>query len=181
MHRFEKFVRLALITLIAAGAARAHDLEITAAIVGDEIQGNVFFPSGEAIAGASVKLLDHHAHVLLEAKTDAQGRFTFSVPREFPVTLAAETEDGHGDEIELRLPEHQATSREEHEHSHVNSDAISADRVRTIVQEELRPLREQLAEQAGRTRARDIFGGIGYIAGVFGLIVLLKRNPGKRG
>ncbi|MCC6153529.1 MAG: hypothetical protein IT367_07200, partial [Candidatus Hydrogenedentes bacterium] len=94
---------------------------------------------------------------------------------------AAETEDGHGDEIELQSSEHQSKSHAEHEHEHIDSDAISEDRVRTIVQEELRPLREQLAEQSSRTRARDIFGGIGYIVGVFGLIVLLKRNPGKRG
>lgn len=179
MRQFEKIVRLTLITLIAAGAARAHDLEITAAIVGDEIQGKVFYPSGEATAGAGVRLLDHHEHVLSETKTDAQGRFTFSVPSEFPVMLAAETEDGHGDEIELQSSEHQSTSHAEHEH--IDSDAMSDGRVRSIVQEELRPLREQLAEQSSRTRARDIFGGIGYIVGVFGLIVLLKRNPGKRG
>lgn len=181
MHLFNTLVRLTSIMLFVVGAARAHDLEITAAVIGGEIQGKVFYPSGEATAGAGVKLLDHHAHVLSEGKTDPQGRFTFPAPREFPVTVAAETEDGHRDEISLQSPEHPAAPTAAHEHSHANPDAISADRVRTIVQEELRPLREQLAEQSSRTRARDIFGGIGYIVGVFGLIVLLKRNPGKRG
>lgn len=180
MRLYNKVVRLTFITLIAVCAARAHDLEITAAVVGGEIQGKVFYPSGDATADAGVKLLDHHAHVLSEVKTDAQGRFAFPVPSGFPVTVAAETEDGHRDEITLQSPDHHAMPHAEGEHSHANSDAISEDRVRTIVQEELRPLREQLAEQSSRTRARDIFGGIGYIVGVFGLIVLLKRSSGTR-
>ena len=166
--------------LLATCIANAHDLEITATIAGNEVQGKVFYPSGESANYTEVKAFDHDGKILTETKTDGQGRFSVPTPNDFPVTITAETEDGHRDEIRLDLPEHHAAPHAESEHSHTHSDEISEERVRAIVQEELRPLHEQLAEQSSRTRARDIFGGIGYIVGVFGLIVLLKRSSGKR-
>ena len=180
MLPLKQLARASAAIVFLAFAADAHDLEITAAVAGSEIEGKVFYPSGESANFVDVEALDREGKVFSETKTDGQGRFTIAAPGSFPVTVAAETEDGHRDEITLHAAESGAAPLAEAEHDHSHSDAISANRVRTIVQEELRPLREQLAEQAGRTRARDIFGGIGYIVGVFGLIVLLKRTPGKR-
>ena len=167
--------------VLAAVSAHGHDLEITAGIVGNEIQGKVYFPTGESANYTDVELLDHDGNVLSTTKTDDHGRFNIATPGEYPVTVASETEDGHRDEITIKSRDHVAAPHVEAEPPHAHSDGLSEDHVRTIVQEELRPLREQLAEQSSRTRARDIFGGIGYIVGVFGLIVLLKRNPVKRG
>lgn len=181
MRRLNQLVATYTVVLLASLSAYGHDLEITAGIVGNEIQGKVFFPTGESANYTEVKLLDHDGNVLSTTKTDDKGGFSIVAPVEFPVTVVSETEDGHRDEITIKSRDHVAAPHAEAEHAYSQSDTISADRVRSIVQEELRPLREQLVEQSSRTRARDIFGGIGYIVGVFGLIVMLKRNPGKRG
>ena len=181
MRRFRFITQTCFVTILIVCAANAHDLEITAAIAENAIQGKVFYPSGESANYTNVKALDRDGNALSEVKTDAQGRFTMPTPGNFPVTIAAETEDGHRDEITLHAPANGTTPHAEAEHSHAHSGDVSEERVRAIVQEELRPLREQLAEQSSRTRARDIFGGIGYIVGVFGLIMFIKRSSGKRG
>lgn len=181
MRLFRPITYSCFITMLLVSAANAHNLEITASIAGNEILGKVFYPSGESANYTGVKALGDNGNVLSETKTDGEGRFSIPAPNDFPVTVIAETEDGHRDEITLHAPANGGTPHAEAEHSHAHSGDVSEERVRAIVQEELRPLREQLAEQSSRTRARDIFGGIGYILGVFGLIVLIKRSSGKRG
>ena len=67
----------------------------------------------------------------------------------------------------------------------VNPTNASADAaIRAIVREELQPLREQLAEQAGRSRARDveqIVSGLHAVRGVLREIDHRHRNIGGQG
>jgi nickel transport protein len=57
---------------------------------------------------------------------------------------------------------------------------VDSVQIQQIVQEELRPLREQLDAYQHEIRVRDILGGVGYIVGVLGLVAWIKaRRPGR--
>jgi nickel transport protein len=176
MARFAISVTMGWIVL--ALPAHAHKLSIFATASGNHIQGKVYFPSGGA-ANQTVCVVDVSGATLAETVSDAEGEFAMPAPSKLPLTLVSETVDGHRAEFVVDEPRAESAAQQAIGAEAASGEAISEERIRAVVQDELRPLREQLAEQSERSRARDIFGGIGYIAGVFGLIVLIKRGSRK--
>ena len=53
-------------------------------------------------------------------------------------------------------------------------------RLEAAVARQLRPLREQLDGYENSIRVRDVMGGIGYLFGLAGLIVMLKHRKARR-
>lgn len=170
-----------LLVVAVALPAHAHKLSIFATATDGQVQGKVYFPTGAA-SGLTVTLVDAEGNVVEKTDSDADGRFKLPLSTSLPLTVVSETVDGHRAEFALDAPEAAESPAESNDTAMpatATGASLSEAEIRGIVHEELQPLREQLAEQAGRSRARDIFGGIGYIVGVFGLVALLKRQSGK--
>lgn len=51
--------------------------------------------------------------------------------------------------------------------------------VEEAVSRAVAPIREQIAEERSRIHLRDAVGGIGYIAGVMGIVAFLKARQGR--
>ena len=199
---------LIALLLLDVGTAVAHRLNVFAYAEGATIVGSAYF-SGGAPAGADVTVYDPGGTVLGRTTTDAEGAFTFDATVRTDHHITVETADGHAAtfvvtaaELPASLPpgadgpapeaaaDDGASPQTAGPPAQVavagmtiDNAALEAMILRTV-QQQVRPLRQQLAAYGEEIRLRDIIGGIGYILGIFGLVayamVLRKRaDPGR--
>ena len=196
---------LCLFILIAfdVGTAMAHRLNLFAFVEGSAISGSAYFSGGGAPTGAAVTITDPADAVLGETVTDETGGFTFQATRRIDHRITVETADGHNAAFVITAAELPNTLPGADGTSVVVPTAVSAEppaaprpttapgmdqaaleaMIGRIVQQHVRPLREQLLAYNEAVRVSDILGGIGYIAGVFGVIAYIlsirRRNADK--
>ena len=161
-----------LVLLMAPQQVFAHKLNLFATRTGDTVEGSVYYPTGAA-AGLAVKLLNAAQQPIADTISDDAGNFRFSGTPNPPLLLVSETSDGH--RAEFRIDPETAESTAQPPATPQAGPELET-LVRTAVRQELQPLRAQLAEQADKTRMREIVSGIGYIVGIFGLVALLRAR-----
>ena len=198
-------VLAALIALLMfdAGAALAHRLNLFAYAEDATIVGSAYFSGGGAPAGAAVTAYGPDGAVLGQTTTDREGAFTLDATVRTDHRITVETADGHAAEflvtaaeLPARLPPGEAvapadaaapTAEPPEPVAAVDAaidDAALEAMISRAVQQQVRPLRQQLAAYSEEIRLRDIIGGIGYILGIFGLAayaMALRRRaaPGR--
>lgn len=170
---------LCTFTAILSLPAYAHKLSIFATVSNGMVHGKVYYPSGGA-SGLIVHLVDAEGKTVAEVTSDASGGFVVPETPKPPFTLVSETEDGHRAEFRVGAVREEGASQSEVT-SGTPDGPLQDEHLRALIQQEIQPLREQWAEQADRARVRDVIGGIGYIAGIFGAIALFKSRSGKGG
>jgi nickel transport protein len=115
-------------------------------------------------------------------KTDNSGRFTFTPTTRVRHTFVADSGDGHRTQCVVPMEELPETvggpTAMPGDASTHTADALQA-AIEAAVSREIRPLREEVNAYAQRVRVHDIVGGIGYIVGIAGLLVLIKGR-GRR-
>ncbi|GMU92056.1 MAG: hypothetical protein AMXMBFR4_11140 [Candidatus Hydrogenedentota bacterium] len=160
--------------LIVAPRSAAHDLELFATSEDHVIKGRVYLSDTPA-KHVQVRLTDSAGGEISTALSDDSGQFTFDVGDAPWHRLIAETVDGHRAELVVQS--------DRHHDSHDDAAPLPGaheDGIRAAVRDAVQPLQEQLAQLERKTRTRDIVAGIGYIVGIAGLWVLLRR-PRARG
>ena len=189
---------LSIIVLLAlhAGPGMAHRLNVFAFADGSTIVGSAYFSGGGAPAGAAVKIVGPDGTTLGETVTDDAGAFSFEAEQRANHRIAVETADGHAAdfliaaaEFPLGLPTldgamsapavavsetgtREPTAIGGATGSAIDEAALEA-LVARVVQQQIRPLREQLLVYGDTVRLNDILGGIGYIVGIFGAAAYL--------
>jgi len=189
-----RLILLALVgCLVAAGTAHAHKVKLFAYVEDGFVAGYAYVPSGDRIGNASIAVRNQAGEILQTVTTDGAGDFRFPAPEAGPVELVMTTADGHraswtvsADELggpQTAIPEKPSAEEQEGEPTpsavagssgaEVDLEGLKGE-IQEIVRREIRPVRQQLLEYEDATRIHDIVGGIGYIAGVFGLVFFLK-------
>lgn len=198
-----------LTLLLLATPAMAHKVVISAWALGEEIEGEVGFSSGEMTApGTRVEILGPDGEIFGEVAVDDDGLFRFRPTQAVPHTLRANLGAGHVAEMTLavdELPEiatpvpetvadgdspqegkMAADSAEPSDGaqpapaaSAVQPDALE-NLIATAVQREMRPLRRELTRLRESQRVHDVLGGLGYIAGIFGLLFFVQARRQHR-
>jgi nickel transport protein len=180
--------------LVVADSAYAHKLKLFATGDGATISGYAYFPGGGRARGLMVVASAADGSELGSAVTNDRGEFTLPARFHCDHTLVAETVDGHRAtyvvealELSADLPAFggeaaQASGSSTSEDMDIPPTGGAAgeapapalgylsDLVEQAVREQVRPLREQLEGYEERTRMRDVLGGLGYIAGITGLV-----------
>ncbi|WP_457755625.1 hypothetical protein [Thermodesulfatator indicus] len=177
--------------LLIASQALAHKISIFAYTEDNSIQGEVYFNDGSPAKNTRVTLHPVEGDkVLAETKTDKDGTFKLPIPKGVKeVRVVAWAEMGHRAEMKLKLgqentetapsepaPESKAEPTSAQVSPTVAATSISEEQLRKIIREEVRkeiaPIKnmiQELAREAEKPSVGEIFGGIGYIFGLFGI------------
>jgi nickel transport protein len=192
----EKYLLLTFCLVLHAPGAWSHGINLFATVEGTSIQGTLLYADGTPATKAPVVAYAPDGEVIAEATTDDTGRFVFEARVRVRHRLVGDAGQGHrglftiqAEDLPASLPDPDAAlsepvaTDEPVAATSVTTDALSVDfdaRLEAAVARQLRPLREQLDAYGHQVRIRDVMGGIGYLFGLVGLVVLLKERIGRR-
>lgn len=169
-----------LIFCLTAAPVWAHGVDLFARVEGTNIIGSLLYPDGTPIAGAPVRAFAPAGELLAETATDDAGHFSLPITSSTDHRIVGDAGEGHRAEYTVRaseLPENLTPEGA----ANAPEGAVVSDldaRIERAVARQVAPLREQLFGYERAVRMRDIAGGIGYVFGLAGIVVLLKyRAP----
>lgn len=200
-------IRAALLGLalcLAPLPAPAHRIIASVFPSGEVIEGEIGMSSGEMAAGQLVEVFGPDGAKLGEAETDEDGFFTYRPT--LPVALTFRADLGAGHVAEAVMPAAEvaailgrtlpviadpgppagaslAAQGVAVQGAPAPAGLSDADRaaIATIVRDEIRPLRREIAAYREKNDLQTILGGLGYIAGLFGLGFYLAARRRLRG
>ena len=143
-----------LLILLWSGTSLAHRINVFALLEGQEIKGEVFFSDGKPARKAEIKI--KMGEKTYKTQTDEEGRFAFRLPQRPEAEVKIVAYAGLGHRATLTLSPERPKSKEE------TSRSLPA-----------RP------PHLGPSW-RDIFSGLGYIVGIFGILAYLKARHGSK-
>jgi nickel transport protein len=191
-----KYVLVAASLFVWALPSWAHGINLFATVEGTSIQGTLLYADGTPAANAPVIAYAPDGDVIAEVITDDTGRFVFEARVRVRHRLVGDAGQGHrglftiaAEDLPTSLPEPGAPNIEPVAEvapiavPPVDAGALPADfdaRLEAAVARQLRPLREQIDRYEHSIRIRDVMGGIGYLFGLVGIVVLLKHRYARR-
>jgi nickel transport protein len=191
--RLNFYVKL-LITLLFLNwlpAVHAHKVKLFATVIGDKIEGYVYFPGGERAQSVTVKITFIDNRLVETVTTNEHGEFQFHVKCRATYRLIADIGEGHfaeyiidSNELSDSLPT-LATEKQPavsappaamNQENQSFSQQQLIDLIEKSVSKQLKPLREQLEAYQEKIFIHDVLGGVGYIFGVMGLLFYIAKR-----
>jgi hypothetical protein len=99
-----------IVVPIAASCACAHDLGAQCRFKGDRVELEAYFDDDTPAASAQVRVLDAERQLLVEGRTDAQGRWSFARPKPGNYRVIVDAGAGHLKKLQLTIPGDDALS-----------------------------------------------------------------------
>ncbi|WP_425046523.1 cobalt ABC transporter permease [Primorskyibacter sp. S87] len=174
---------LLFVLLFAAAPALAHKVIASVFASGNMIEGEIGLSNGEMASNQPVEVFDGEGNRLGETITDEDGFFVFAP--EQPVAHRFYSDLGAGHVANITMPADEVAAilgvaAEEPVATKPNAVAkgtvavasLSDEEravIATIVRDETRSLRREIAAYKEKNDLQTILGGIGYIFGLFGL------------
>lgn len=192
-HRIAGPAAMLALLMLSPFLAWGHGVELFATVEGHQIHGVLRYADHTPVDGAAVHAYAPDGTIIAESSTGPDGRFILPVTRHTDYRLVGDAGEGHLGEYtipasELPHPPADAGSTDPGEvvpsgaplepggaPGPIDQDAME-DRIEQAMARQLAPLREQLFGYERTTRIRDIVGGIGYVFGLAGIVVLLKHR-----
>jgi nickel transport protein len=183
--------------------ALAHRVLVFAYAEGDTIHTESKFVPNTPVRQGDVQVLDQKSgKVILTGKTDNQGKFSFKIPaaaaaQKMDLRIVTGAAMGHQGEWLLKAASYLQAGKTAAASSAPAAPAAASapapagkpaavdqqlleEVVNKALERQLGPMREQLAEMAvHRASLTDIIGGLGYIAGFFGLWAYFQSKRKK--
>ena len=201
MRKFLIALLAALAVVAGSGApAMAHKVVASAWADGADIEGEVGFSNGDMAPAASlVEVFGPDGAKLGETEVDDEGVFRFTPTQPVPHTFRVDMGAGHVAETTLSVEELPIALRRQAEGgaaaapaaapaAPVSGSAVTAGNVdleamiEEAVRREVRPLRRDIAASEEKHDLQSLIGGLGYIAGIFGLLFFVagwRRSKAK--
>jgi len=175
---------LASVLALTPLPALAHKVIFAVFPSGDAIEGELGFSNGDMAVGQTIDVFDLQGTKLGESVTDADGFFLYTPTSPVTHVFRADLGAGHVGETEmpasdvadiLGVAAAEETTPAAPRPSEGSAIAIASltdeerAEIATIVRDEMRPLRREIAAYKEHNDLQTILGGLGYIAGLFGL------------
>ncbi|MEO2068925.1 MAG: carboxypeptidase-like regulatory domain-containing protein [Desulfurobacteriaceae bacterium] len=184
---------------LSSVSAFAHKISAFVDVEGNKVNLYSYFNSGEPVKNGKVEVYDEKTgKLILTGKTDENGEFSFELPKVSNYKVIVVAELGHKTVAEIKASDFSGSSKESNEETeemtskneaqiqdtqHIAAANLSKEEIRKIVKEELKPIHQKLLDiemKISEVSLKDIFGGLGWILGIFGayLAISRKRNEG---
>jgi len=185
---------LAVAAALAPTPAYAHKLKVWAAVEsGARVEGYVYFPGGGRAPGAKVEVFGPDGKRLAECPTGEEGEFAFDAPYRCDLEFRADSGDGHAasmtvsaSELPETLPPYPSAGAPETPPAPVpppsaapgaaTGEVAPGGTSDSALARQIAQLREQLNAYEDKVRLHDVLGGIGYIAGLAGVVFYFKAR-----
>ncbi|MCI5078634.1 cobalt ABC transporter permease [Oricola sp.] len=186
-----RFPFFALTMLLLVTPAHAHKVIASVFASGDVIEGEIGFSNGDMAVDALVEVFDGEGNRLGETRTDEDGFFTYRPAADVKHVFKANLGAGHVAEVAMEEAEvarimGKAAPEKKPAKAGVAAedpapDALAGavtvasltdeerEAIAEAVRDETRSLRREIAAYKEKNDFQTILGGIGYIAGLFGL------------
>ena len=184
------FFLAAVILIWSHGPALAHKVTIFAWVEGDTVFTESKFSGGKKAVNAPVEIYDKDGKKLLEGKTDNKGEFSFKIPKITDLRVVLIAAMGHKaewmiSEKEIREANPVVKNTSAAEPSGTISVGLSKEEIQKVVEDsldkKLRPIVRMMTESKNaKPSITEIIGGIGYIFGLFGVVLFFKNRTKKR-
>ncbi|MFP4476674.1 MAG: hypothetical protein ACLFOY_14040 [Desulfatibacillaceae bacterium] len=190
-----------LLLVLSSAPVRAHRVIVFAWVEGGKVHVESSFPGGDPVVEGRVNVYDEQGNVVVEGKTDRQGRFSFAPPKIEDLRVEVVAGQGHMEDWTVRageLPGVESARREAgdgktEEHSHgvraaarqgapsggvVSESSLERVEARlAAVEKELGGIKRELARANEKGPGMfDVLGGIGFLLGIFGAAALVKAR-----
>ena len=186
--------RYILLFLIMVSFSAAHRVNVFAYTEGNYVVCECFYNDGNPVKTQPVQISTADGRTLTEGKTDKEGIFKFlpSVLEDLVITVDAGM--GHIAKTtiareDLPQPEPKITTQKSSPAKPIKNPQASEEKslteeqvreiVERVVEEKIHPLVHLIQKQQQKQSLIAIIGGIGYIFGIFGLIVFFKSRKKK--
>lgn len=188
---FYLFFTVMLIQLfIFSSYVYAHKVSAYAYREGDKVFGECYFVDGSPCKNSKVEVYDSKGKKVAETVTDEKGRFSFKTSETGELKIVIPAGEGHRAEYTLQAvekPEKKEVKKQEPlketQKQQAPQTSINREELKQVIDEamdaKLQGIRSEimdLRKQIDKVSLRDVIGGIGYIFGVWGIIMLLKRK-----
>ncbi|UCF71168.1 MAG: hypothetical protein JSW49_02505 [candidate division WOR-3 bacterium] len=184
-----RITRIVLITVIMASSLAAHGVNIFTLVEDDSILCQCYYNDGSPVRNQMIEIFRTSGVKLLDGQTDDAGYFKFlaGVKEDLKVVLHAGM--GHKAETVIKvssMPEvstptagKKSVSRKTVQTS-PETTGLDEEQLRRIVkevlEEEINSIRGLILQQQRSVSFTTIIGGVGYIFGIFGLLLYLRRR-----
>lgn len=181
------------LTVLAAGPAYAHKVNMFAFPEGDRILVEGYFSDGKRAHNSAVDVFSPSGEVLVHGKTDDEGSFSFEIPQSTDLRIRLNAGMGHQTEYTITkaeltgMPPPTAGDSGDEGAGQANAGDVAAPSpgggatvdqavIRRAVGEAILPVMRSLSELKERRTISDIIGGIGFIVGIMGVFFYLKAR-----
>ncbi|MEE4315061.1 MAG: hypothetical protein V2J11_11215 [Desulfofustis sp.] len=211
MKQLSMFLSILLLCLVITTPGNAHKVNVFAYAESGTIIGETSFSGGRPAQNAEISVQDRATGaVLLQARSDGQGTFSFPIPdrardERLDLLIIVHAGEGHRNEWLLTTEDYlpgepdtapggqsaAATERQSAVAVELPPQQIALPPswpeeqlqqiIETAVAKQVAPLKRLVLEtRQSGPGLRDILGGIGYIVGIFGVIALIKSQKGGK-
>jgi nickel transport protein len=196
----KKLVIFFLVILLSSVNALAHKISAFLDIEGNKVSLYSYFNNGNPVKNGKVEVYDEKTgKLVLTGKTDENGEFSFEIPKVSDYKVVVVAELGHKTVAKIKASDFSGSFQENNEETeemtskseaqtqdiqHIATTNLTKEEIRKIVKEELKPIHQKLLDievKISEVSFKDIFGGLGWILGIFGaysLALSRKRNEG---
>jgi nickel transport protein len=161
------------------------------------ISGKVYFSGGTSVSNAPFEVIDENQRMVLSAKTNENGEFSFEITKGL-YEIKANSLDGHIAKWkigttqlspQLLLPKIEISSSTakpivQNRVLKLSVDTMTNQELERVVSitvtQQIQPLIEQIVTLQEKIRFSDILGAIGYVFGVFGLLVWQRERQNNK-
>jgi nickel transport protein len=171
----------------------AHKVNVFAWVEGDMVFVEGYYPGGKRAQNSLVEVFNSRGVKLLEGRTNQKGDFSFKIPAKEDLRIVLTAGMGHKNDFTITAGDLGGSESSSQEPEPEVSDKIAASsstdvdmgQLQVMIDQALDRKLEPVIKLIRSTRKEgpgvtEIIGGIGYIFGLFGLLMYFKsRKEGK--
>ena len=172
----------------------AHKVNVFAWGEGDMVFVEGYYPGGKKAQNSLVEVYNSRGEKLLEGRTNKKGEFSFKIPAKDDLRIVLTASMGHkndftiaaGDLGGLEPSSKESITTTTKADAPPSATTVDMSRLQVMIDEALDRKLDPVIKLIRNTRkdgpgVTEIVGGIGYIMGLFGLVMYFKsRNKGTR-
>jgi nickel transport protein len=182
-----------ILSLTLVSQVLAHKVNVFAWVEGETVFVEGYYPGGKKAQNSLVEVYNSSGAKLLEGRTNEKGEFSFKWPGREDLTIVLTAGMGHKNDFTITagdngrsepVPAEEVAEKRENGGA-PSSTTVAMDQLEVMIDQALDRKLEPVIKLIRNTRKEgpgitEILGGIGYIFGLFGLIMYFKSRKERK-